>query len=85
MHNDPVYLLEQLFHWLVPGLLAHTKRTGGYTIESVRVEPSEKSLRIFVKQTSPPPGALTIQALTAPFHFIAVPKSDLKAEFVDAK
>ena len=62
-----------------------TKRTGGYTIEIVRVEPTEKSLKIFVKRTSPPPGALTIQALTAPFHFVAVPKSDLKPEFVDAK
>ncbi|PYL01207.1 MAG: hypothetical protein DME19_02410, partial [Verrucomicrobia bacterium] len=62
-----------------------TKRTGGYTIEIIRVEPAEKSLKIFVKQTSPPPGALTIQALTAPFHFVAVPKSDLKPEFVEAK
>ena len=62
-----------------------TKRTGGYTIEIVRVEPAGKSLQIFVKQTSPPPGALTIQALTAPFHFVAVPKSDLKPEFVEDK
>ena len=62
-----------------------TKRTGGYTIEIVRVEPAGKSLQIVVKQTSPPPGALTIQALTAPFHFVAVPKSDLKPEFVEDK
>ena len=62
-----------------------TKRTGGYTIEIVRVEPTEKSLKIFVKRTSPPPGALTIQALTAPFHFVAVSRSDLKPEFVQAK
>jgi PrcB C-terminal len=62
-----------------------TKRTGGYTMEILRVEPTEKSLKIFVKETSPPPGALTIQALTAPFHFIAVPKSDLKLEFVETK
>lgn len=61
------------------------KRTGGYTIEIVRVEMAGKTLRIFVKQTSPPPGALTIQALTAPFHFVAVPRSDLKAEFVEDK
>jgi hypothetical protein len=58
------------------------KRTGGYAIEIVRVEKTEKLLRIFVKETSPAPGALTIQALTAPFHFVAVPKTDLKPEFV---
>jgi hypothetical protein len=61
------------------------KRTGGYTIEIVRVEPAGKSLKIFVKQTSPPPGSLSIQALTAPFHFVAVPRSDLKPEFVEVK
>jgi hypothetical protein len=59
-----------------------TKRTGGYTIEIVAVEAKDKALKITVKKTSPPPDAMTIQALTAPFHFVAVPKSNLKPEFV---
>jgi PrcB C-terminal len=58
------------------------RRTGGYSVEIERVEPAEKSLKIFVKQTAPRPGTMTIQTLTAPFHFVAVPKSDLKPEFV---
>jgi len=62
-----------------------TKRTGGYTIEIVGVEAKDKALRISVKKTSPPPDAMTIQALTAPFHFVAVPKSNLKPEFVEVK
>ena len=62
-----------------------TKRTGGYTIEIVGVEAKDKTLRISVKKTSPPPDAMTIQALTAPFHFVAVPKSNLKPEFVEVK
>jgi hypothetical protein len=62
-----------------------TKRTGGYTIKIVRVEPTGKSLKVFVKQSSPPPGSLSIQALTAPFHFVAVPRSDLKPEFVETE
>ena len=61
-----------------------TKRTGGYTIEIVGVEAKDKTLRISVKKTSPPPDAMTIQALTAPFHFVAVPKNNLKPEFVEA-
>jgi len=61
------------------------KRTGGYAIEIAGAEVSGQSLKISVKQSSPPPGALTIQALTAPFHFVAAPKSDLKPEFVEAK
>ena len=59
-----------------------TKRTGGYAVEVVSVEAIDKKLKITVKQSSPPPGAMTIQALTAPFHFVAVPRSGLKPEFV---
>ena len=60
-----------------------TKRTGGYAIEIVGVEAKDKTLRISVKKSSPPPDAFTVQALTAPFHFVAVPKSNLKPEFVE--
>jgi hypothetical protein len=62
-----------------------TKRTGGYAIEIVRVEAADAALKIFVRRTSPPPGALTVQALSAPYHFVAVPKSDLKPEFAEVK
>jgi len=62
-----------------------TKRTGGYAIEIVGVEPNDKTLKISVKKSAPPPDAITIQALTAPFHFVAVPKSNLKPEFVEVK
>ena len=60
-----------------------TKRSGGYSIEIVDVIASDKTLKISVKKTSPPPDAMTIQALTAPFHFVAVPMSKLKPEFVE--
>ena len=58
------------------------KRTGGYSVEIMSVTPGDGKLRITIKQGSPPPGAITIQSLTAPFHFVAAPKSDLKPEFI---
>jgi hypothetical protein len=58
------------------------RTTGGYSIQLTNVEPQQDTLRIMVRRTAPPPGAMAIQALTAPFHFVAVPKSDLKPEFV---
>jgi hypothetical protein len=61
-----------------------TKRTGGYAIEIAGVEVVDKKLKISVKETSPPPRAMAIQVLSAPFHFVAVPKNDLKPEFVEA-
>lgn len=59
------------------------QRTGGYSVEIVKVEPGEKTLKILVKRKSPPKGAMVTQALTAPFHIVAVPRSELKPEFVE--
>jgi hypothetical protein len=58
------------------------QRTGGYAIEIVKVESAKGRLRISVNHQSPPPGAMVIQVLTAPFHMVAVAKSELKPEFV---
>jgi hypothetical protein len=69
---------------MVVAVTMGSKRTGGYAIEIVAAEAQDKALKISVKKSSPPPDAMTIQALTAPFHFVAVPKSDLKPEFVIA-
>ena len=60
------------------------KPTGGYAIEIVSADVHGRNLRISVRRTSPPPGAITIQAFTAPFHFAAVPRRKLKPEFTDA-
>jgi hypothetical protein len=61
-----------------------TKRTGGYSVEIVNADIAGKKLVVSVKETSPKPGAMAIQALTAPFHFVTVPKKDLEVEFVEA-
>ena len=61
------------------------QRTGGYSIEVVNVAVVDQKLKISFKRKSPPPGAMATMALTAPFHIVAVPKSDLKAEFVEVK
>jgi hypothetical protein len=61
------------------------RSTGGYGIEITRVERTGNGLRVDVTRTAPPPGAMTIQALTAPFHFVAVPASDLPVRFVEKK
>ena len=61
------------------------KSTGGYSIQVTKVEPIGEKLRITVSRTAPPAGAMTIQALTAPFQIVAVPKSDLSPEFVETE
>lgn len=57
------------------------KPTGGYAIKIKRIEPTSTGLIIFVAEQMPGPGALVTQAFSAPFHFVAAPKSELKPDF----
>jgi hypothetical protein len=58
------------------------KSTGGYSIKITSIQSTAASLRIFVLEQTPGPDTIVTQALTSPFHFVAVPKNGLKAEFV---
>jgi hypothetical protein len=57
------------------------RRTGGFAVEIARVESAQKNLQITVVESSPPEGGMSLQALTAPFHIVAVPKSKLPEKF----
>lgn len=61
------------------------QRSGGYSVEIVKAEPSGEKLKIYVARNTPRPGSMSIQALTAPFHMVAVPKSSLQPEFIEEK
>ena len=54
------------------------KTTGGYRIEVAGVREQDGALRVSIKRRSPPPGSMNLQMLTAPFHVVALPRSDLK-------
>ena len=70
---------------LVIAVTLGRKHTGGYTVEIVRAEPDDQHLLVTVRRTAPRPGALSLQVLTAPFHFVAVPRSALPVQFTEAK
>lgn len=68
---------------MVVAITMGQQRTGGYEIEVLDVVKADNRLKITYKRTTPDPGAISIQVLTAPFHFIAVPRTDLKPEFAE--
>jgi len=57
------------------------KNTGGYTIEISDIRRSGGKTEILVNTKEPKEGGLTIQALTAPFHIVAVPKIEGEVKF----
>lgn len=67
---------------MVVAVFMGQKSTGGYAIEIKRIETTALRLRIIVERKEPGPDAIVTQALTAPFHFVAVGRSELKPEFV---
>jgi hypothetical protein len=68
---------------MVVAVTLGTRRTGGYTIEVQRTVTEADRLKVMVRKSAPAPGSMTIQVLTAPFHVVAIPRSDLKVEFVE--
>jgi hypothetical protein len=57
------------------------QHTGGYAIEISQVEAVGDKLKVSITRTTPPPGSMALQSLTAPFHVVAVSRNDLKPEF----
>lgn len=50
------------------------QRTGGYSLEITSVQLTDGKLLVTVRQGRPAPGAITTQALTQPYHMVAIPK-----------
>lgn len=67
---------------MVIAVFLGTRRTGGYGIEVVRVATEGAELVVRVRHSSPAPGAMLTQALTAPYHLVRTPRSDLPVRFV---
>ena len=57
------------------------KNTGGYAISIQSVEKGDSGVVAKVVKKSPLQGAMTIQSLTAPFHIVAIPKTEGKVKF----
>ena len=53
------------------------KRTGGYSVEIKSAVEENGKLVVTVSETAPKPDAIVTQALTSPFHLVAVKRSAL--------
>jgi len=59
------------------------QNSGGFAVRVMGAETTRDAMRIRVSRTSPQKGNRAIQVLTAPYEFVAVPRNDLRVEFVD--
>lgn len=53
------------------------RRTGGYSVEIVRVRAENQKLVVEYRETTPAPGLMVTQALTSPWAVAIVPRSAL--------
>src|SRR5689334_14307711 len=56
---------------MVVGIFLGTKPSAGHEVEIVGVRPEGKDLVVEYVQKQPPPGTLSAQILTEPFHLVA--------------
>lgn len=61
------------------------RRSGGHAIEIVAVEVGDGGLVITVRVTGPAAGAITTQALTAPYHAVRVARTELPVRWVELR
>jgi hypothetical protein len=58
-----------------------TKNSGGYAVEISDVKRSGDNAEVLVTAKEPNPGGFAIQALTTPFHIVAVPRIKGEVKF----
>jgi hypothetical protein len=57
------------------------KATGGHSAEISEVKSIDSKTEVLVKARAPRPGGIQLQAISAPFHAVAVPKISGEVEF----
>ena len=57
---------------IVAAVFLGEKPTGGYGVEISSAEVADRSLTVFVGETSPKPGAMVTQAINQPFHIVRI-------------
>lgn len=63
-------------------LMMDTKPTGGYGIDHFKVHASDDQIAIQYAERHPGENCFTTQALTRPYKFISIPKSDKEVKFL---
>ncbi len=58
--------------------------TGGYSIEILKIIEKENSVEVFIRETTPEPGAILTQAFTQPYHIIKTKRVNKEVEFKKA-
>jgi hypothetical protein len=68
---------------MVVALFMGARPTGGYAIAITKAERTAAGLSIHYRTARPDPSTMQAQALTQPFHLIALPRVDGPVTFVD--
>jgi hypothetical protein len=66
---------------MVVGVFLGMRPTAGFAVEITAVEMEEGRTIVWYVERRPDPGDLTAQMLTAPFHLVAVPRTDSEVVF----
>jgi len=66
---------------MVVAVMMGRRNTGGYSVRIEQVEESTETIKVSYSEREPKPGGMTLQALSAPFHMVAVAQSQKPVTF----
>jgi hypothetical protein len=58
----------------VLGVFMGSRPTAGFAVEILSAADADGALTVRYRETIPPPGAITAQVISAPYHLVSVPK-----------
>jgi len=56
--------------------------SGGYSVEITRIEETPNGIVVYVRETTPPEGALVTMSFTTPYHIVKIAKTGKPVSFV---
>lgn len=80
MLSRPVPFVD-FSEYIVAGVFAGQKPSGGYEVEITGIEAGNNSLNIYYKETAPSAGQVVTMVMSQPFHIIKIKKSDAEVNF----
>src|SRR5262249_500664 len=69
---------------MIVAVFMGSRPTAGFSIEIVEVRDGGGGLVVSYRDAMPPPGAITAQIITAPYHLAAIPKHGGEVTFTKA-
>jgi len=83
LHTSPRPTLPavDLTQYILLGVFAGEKQSGGYTIQVTKVTQTDQAAIVYATETAPKAGQMVITQITYPYQIVRIPRTSLPVRF----